>query len=79
MKAIEYIVKEMRENAKDIAFDDLCKVCDLYFGKYRTKGSHRMYKTPWQGDPRINIQNDNGKGKTYQVKQVIRAIDRLGS
>jgi len=79
MKAIEYIVKEMRRNAKDIVFDDLCKVCDFYFGKYRTKGSHRMYKTPWQGDPRINIQNDNGKGKAYQVKQVIRAIDRLGS
>jgi len=35
-----------------------------------------MYKTPWQGDPRINIQNDKGIGKAYQVKQVLRAIDK---
>lgn len=36
-----------------------------------------MYKTPWQGDPRINIQDDNGKAKAYQVKQVIKAIRKL--
>lgn len=35
-----------------------------------------MYKTPWRGDPRVNIQNDKGKAKTYRVKQVLRAIER---
>ncbi|MGY8714156.1 MAG: toxin HicA, partial [Verrucomicrobiia bacterium] len=39
--------------------------------------SHRVYKTPWIGDPRVNIQNAKGKAKVYQVKQVIRAIERL--
>jgi hypothetical protein len=39
--------------------------------------SHRIYKTPWQGDPRVNIQNDNGMAKAYQVKQVLKAIERL--
>ncbi len=39
--------------------------------------NHRIYKTPWQGDPRINIQNDNGKAKSYQVRQVLMAIDKL--
>jgi len=33
---------------------------------------------PWQGDPRINIQNAKGKAKAYQVKQVLLAIERLG-
>lgn len=78
MKTIEKIVKRMRDNPKDIRFDDLCKVCDYYFGEPRTKGSHSIYKTPWQGDPRINIQNDNGKGKAYQVRQVLLAIEKLG-
>jgi hypothetical protein len=32
---------------------------------------------PWQGDPRVNIQNKNGKAKSYQVRQVLRAIERL--
>jgi len=32
---------------------------------------------PWFGDPRVNIQNDRGKAKAYQVKQVLAAIDKL--
>jgi hypothetical protein len=59
-------------------FFDLCKVCDYYFGKARqTSRSHRIYKTPWQGDPRINIQNHKGKAKAYQVKQVLLAIQKF--
>lgn len=78
MGSIEEITKQMRDNPKDVRFSDLCKVCDSYFGEARTTGSHIIYKTPWQGDPRINIQNDNGKAKAYQVRQVLKAIDRLG-
>lgn len=59
-------------------FSDLSKVCDAYFGKPRQVGSsHRVHKMPWQGDPRVNIQNDKGKAKAYQVTQVLRAIERL--
>jgi hypothetical protein len=32
---------------------------------------------PWPGDPRINIQNHKGMAKPYQVRQVIRAINKL--
>jgi len=68
----------MRRNPKEIIFSDLCKVCDHYFGDARQTGSsHRVYRTPWQGDPRVNIQNDKGKAKAYQVKQVLKAIERL--
>ncbi len=77
MKDPGKIVKQMRDNPADVRFADLCKVCDCYFGEPRSKGGHYIYKTPWQGDPRINIQNDNGKGKAYQVKQVLKAIDKL--
>jgi hypothetical protein len=34
-------------------------------------------KTPWVGDPRINIQDDKGKAKAYQVRQVLLAIEKL--
>lgn len=68
----------MRQNAKGVSFIDLCKVCDSYFGKPRQSGSsHRIYKAPSQGDPRINIQNAKSKAKAYQVRQVLLAIDRL--
>ncbi len=78
MAAIADLVAQMRHNPKGIRFNELCKVCDYYFGKPRQSGSsHRVYKTPWPGDPRVNIQNEQGKAKAYQVRQVLKAIDRL--
>ena len=78
MGRVDEIVERMRIDSRGIRFQDLCRVCDFYFGEPRQRGSsHRVYKTPWQGDPRVNIQNDKGFAKAYQVRQVIKAIDRL--
>jgi len=78
MTKIDEIIARMTQNPKGIRFSDLCKVCDHFFGESRqSTGSHRVYKTPWQGDPRINIQNDKGKAKSYQVKQVLLALEKL--
>jgi len=78
MASVEELVEFMRKNPKGVRFSDLVHVCDAFFGTARQSGSsHRVYKTPWQGDPRVNIQNDGGKAKAYQVRQVLRAIDRL--
>lgn len=78
MANIEDIIEQMRQNPKGIKFQDLCKVCDHFFGEARQQSSsHRIYKTPWKGDPRINIQNNKGKSKAYQVKQVLLALERL--
>ena len=78
MGSIKSLIRQFEENPTDVRFDDLCRVCNSYFGKVRIKGSHRIYKTPWQGDPRINIQDDKGKGKAYQVRQVLKALKKLG-
>ena len=78
MDQIADLVLKVRKNSQNVRFSDLCLVCDHYFGAARHKGSsHRIYKTPWQGDPRINILNDKGKAKAYQVKQVLSAIELL--
>ncbi len=78
MANVAEIVARLKQNPKDVRFKDLCKVCDFYFGQSRRSGSsHRVYKTPWQGDPRVNIQNNKGKAKAYQVKQVLNALERL--
>jgi len=79
MSGAEKILKQMERESGNVRFADLQKVCEAYFGKPRQHGgSHVIYKTPWQGDPRINIQNAKGKAKAYQVKQVLLAIERLG-
>jgi hypothetical protein len=74
---IETIVADM-EVGREISFGDLARVCDHYFGTPRQRGtSHRVYRMPWSGDPRVNIQNDGGRAKPYQVRQVLKAIVRL--
>ncbi len=35
-----------------------------------------MIKTPWPGEPRVNIRKSNGQAKAYQVRQVLAAIDK---
>ena len=78
MADIAAILARMRNNPKGIRFSGLCRICDHYFGIPRQQGtSHRIYRMPWQGDPRVNIQGDKGMAKAYQVKQVLKAIERL--
>lgn len=76
--SIAELVSAMRRNQQNIRYQDLKKVCEHYFGQPRQSGtSHAVFKTPWPGDPRVNIWNDKGKGKAYQVRQVLKAIDTL--
>jgi hypothetical protein len=76
--ASKKILERMRREPANIRFLDLMKICEEYFGKPRQQGtSHAIFKTPWPGDPRINIQDDKGRAKPYQVRQVLLAIHKL--
>jgi hypothetical protein len=62
----------MRNSPASVGFADLVRVCAHHFGAPRQNdGSHAVFKMPWAGDPRINLQNAKGKGKPYQVKQAL--------
>lgn len=75
---MDRLEKAIRANPAGVKFNDLYAVCVHYFGEPRQRGtSHVVFKTPWPGDPRVNIQNDKGKAKAYQVKQVIEAINKF--
>ncbi len=78
MGKLDKIIKAMSESPQNVRFSELLIVCEHYFGEARQKGtSHCVFKTPWQGDPRVNIQNSNGKAKPYQVRQVLAAIKKI--
>lgn len=80
MSTSRKILEQMRREPANVQFSDLKKICEEYFGKPRQGGtSHAIFKTPWPGDPRVNIQDAKGKAKPYQVRQVLRAIDKLES
>jgi hypothetical protein len=78
MGTVDKILEQMRREPANVRFLDLRKVCTEFFGEPRQSGtSHAIFKTPWIGDPRINIQNDRGRAKVYQVRQVLLAIEKL--
>lgn len=80
MASVDDLLAAMRRNPQGVRFRELCKVCDHFFGEPRQiSSSHRVYRTPWVGDPRVNIQDDHGVAKAYQVRQVLKAIKRLES
>lgn len=69
--------KDHLENLHNVLFTDLQKICEKYFGKPWIRGSHYIFKTPWQGDPRINLQKADKMAKFYQVRDVRRAIEKM--
>lgn len=79
MVSVAGILARMRRSPADIRFAELARLCEHYFGPPRQQGtSHRIYRTPWPGDPRVNIQEGKGgKAKVYQVRQVLQAIEKL--
>lgn len=67
----------MRAKPRNTRYEVLAEVCEHYFGPPRTAGgSYAVFKTPWPGDPRVNIQDDHGKAKAHQVRQVLTAIEK---
>ena len=78
MGSIAKIRERMKASPSGVRFEELKKVCEHYFGQPRQSGgSHLVFKTPWPGDPRVNIQNQRGKAKPYQVRQVLSAIEKI--
>jgi hypothetical protein len=75
--SIDELIAEMKANPRNVRFSDACKVADHFFGEPTQKGtSHRVWKMPWPGNPRVNMQEDKGKAKAYQVRQLLEAVER---
>ena len=72
-----FMSEEILDHVSNVKFKDLLAICRKSFGEPRIKGSHHIFKTPWQGDPRINIQKDGNMAKPYQVRAVKAAIEKL--
>lgn len=78
-RAVADLLREMRANSQGVRFSDAMRVAEHFFGEPRKSGtSHRVFKTGWPGDPRVNLQEGkNGEAKAYQERQLVRAVDHL--
>jgi hypothetical protein len=69
----------MTAKPANVRFLDLLKLAKDNFGEPRICGSHHIFKMPWHGNPRVNLQKDGKDAKPYQVKQLNEALAKLKS
>jgi hypothetical protein len=77
-KRIAKLVAAMRANPGSVRLRDALRVAEHFFGEPRRSGSHHVFKMPWAGDPRINLQEYGSNAKHYQVLQLLAAVERIG-
>lgn len=70
------LYKELKVNPKNIRFERVCHAAELFGFRFKGgKGSHRIFVR--QGiREMLNFQNVKGYAKPYQVKQLIKIIEK---
>ena len=72
------LYEEIKRNPKNIRFQKICKVAEAFgFIMRKGKGSHYIFVRPGV-EELLNFQNVKGKAKPYQVKQLIKIIEKYG-
>ena len=75
-------IQKLYEKAKtlpaNLKFSELCQLAEKAGFEFRNQtGSHSVYKHP-ELKEMMNFQPDGNKAKPYQVKQLLRTIDKYG-
>ena len=72
------LYEEIKRNPKKIRFKKICKIAEVFgFKKRKGKGSHHIFIHP-DVNELLNFQNVSGNAKPYQVKQLIKIIEKYG-
>jgi hypothetical protein len=68
------IYRKLKNSPNNIRFSEICYIAELFGFVHRGgAGSHRVYKRK-DINQKLNFQDDNGKAKPYQVRQLIKVI-----
>jgi len=68
----------IRKNTKNVRFEELIAwlLSEGFEERKRTGTSHRVFSHP-KLHGNLPLQDDNGKAKSYQVRQAILAVDKV--
>lgn len=70
------VLERARRNPAGLRFSELCRLAEAFgFAFQRQKGSHRIYALDSLREL-MNFQDDAGKAKAYQVRQLLDCVDR---
>jgi len=66
--------KKLQNSVNNMRFSELCYIAEMFGFVHRGGvGSHRVYKRK-DINQKLNFQEDNGKAKPYQIRQLIKII-----
>jgi len=78
MDRLEKLIAAARQSPRNVRFSDLVAIVKgIGYVHKRTNGSHQIFFRA--NSTTINIQDDHGKAKPYQVRQVLDIIDGKGA
>lgn len=70
------LLDKARRSPAGLRFSELCKLAEAFgFVFQRQKGSHKIYSNDHIRQM-LNFQDDHGKAKAYQVRQLLDCADR---
>lgn len=70
------LLRKVLSGGKNVRFSDMQRLVQAYgFRLDRVTGSHHIYVHPNVREL-INLQNDQGKAKPYQIKQFLSIVER---
>ncbi len=70
------LLKKLLTGSKNIKFNEIVSCAKAFgFSLDRVKGSHNIFIHP-DIPELINLQNVNGKAKPYQIKQLLKIIEK---
>jgi predicted RNA binding protein YcfA (HicA-like mRNA interferase family) len=70
------LLAKIQSSSKNIRYGDFVRLIEAFgFKRIRGEGSHNIYERK-DVPEMVNIQNDNGKAKPYQIKQFVSLIEK---
>ncbi len=70
------VLQKILAGSKNIRFDEVVLLLEAYgFRLSRVRGSHHIFVHP-EVNELVNLQNVDGEAKPYQVRQILRLIER---
>ena len=70
------LLARLQNNCKNIRYNDFVLLAEAFGFKHRrTDGSHNIYKNAAIAEV-LNIQEEKGEAKPYQVKQFLALVEK---
>jgi len=70
------LLEKLLRGSKNVRFDELVAVVEAFgFHLSRVNGSHHIFTHP-QIPELVNLQNQRGKAKPYQVRQFLTLVEQ---